>query len=127
MSLKRIEKELEDFKKDPPLGCSGGIVNNNIYIWEAVLVGPIDSPYSGGIYKLDINIPSNYPFKPPKIKFKTPILHPNINRDGYICLDILNKSWSPVLTISKTILSISSLLCDPKIGTNLTIWHEIMH
>lgn len=113
MSIKRIKKELDDFIKDPPNGCSGGLVNNNILQWEAVLVGPIDSPYTGGIFKLEINIPENYPFKPPKIRFRTPILHPNINKDGFICLDILNKRWSPVLTISKTILSISSLLCDP--------------
>ena len=113
MSKKRIEKELEEFQKDPPLGCSGGPLNNNIYLWEAVLIGPKDTPYSGGIFRLIIEIPSNYPFKPPRIKFQTPILHPNINNSGNICLDILNTRWSPVLTISKTILSISSLLNEP--------------
>ena len=113
MSKSRIEKELKEFVTDPPLGCSGGPVGNNLYLWEALLMGPIDSPYAGGLFKLSIEIPKNYPFKPPKFKFKTPILHPNINSEGNICLDTLNKNWSPVLTISKTILSISSLLCDP--------------
>ena len=114
MSAKRIKKELDEFVKDPPTGCSGGLVNeNNIYKWEAMLVGPIGSPYTGGLFKLSIDIPDNYPFKPPKFRFLTPIIHPNINSGGFICLDILNKNWSPVLTISKTILSISSLLCDP--------------
>ena len=111
---KRILKELNDFVTDPPLGCSGGLVNtDDIYIWEATIIGPIDSPYSGGIFKLKIMITDKYPFKPPRIKFVTPIIHPNINATGSICLDVLNKSWSPVLTISKILLSIMSLLTDP--------------
>jgi ubiquitin-conjugating enzyme E2 D/E len=113
MSKKRIEKELNEFITDPPLGCSGGPMKDNLYIWEAVLMGPIESPYAGGLFKLSIEIPENYPFKPPKFRFITPILHPNINSNGNICLDTLNTNWSPILTISKTILSISSLLCDP--------------
>ena len=111
---KRILKELGEFERDPPIGCSGGLINkSNIYKWEATIIGPIDSPYSGGIFKLLIVIPENYPFKPPRIKFTTPIFHPNINKHGAICLDVLNKSWSPVLTVSKTLLSIMSLLNDP--------------
>ena len=116
MTLRRIVKELEDIKSDPPSNCSAGPINDNdMYHWTATIIGPSDSPYSGGIFNLSIRFPSEYPFKPPKIKFTTKIIHPNINSNGNICLDVLNagQAWSPALTIVKILLSISSLLTDP--------------
>ncbi|XP_049997208.1 ubiquitin-conjugating enzyme E2 D4 isoform X2 [Alexandromys fortis] len=72
-----------------------------------------DSPYQGGVFFLTIHFPTDYPFKPPKVAFTTKIYHPNINSSGSICLDILRSQWSPALTVSKVLLSICSLLCDP--------------
>ena len=76
-------------------------------------MGPEDSPYTGGVFFLNIQFPTDYPFKPPKITFNTKIYHCNVNSNGSICLDILKDQWSPALTISKVLLSISSLLTDP--------------
>lgn len=112
-SSKRIMNELEEIKKDPPSNCNAGPIGDNLYNWVGTIIGPSDSPYSGGLFKLDITFPINYPFKPPKVKFTTPIYHPNINRNGNICLDTLTSNWSPALTIIKVLLSISSLLTDP--------------
>lgn len=112
-SSKRIMNELEEIKKDPPSNCNAGPIGDNLYHWVGTIIGPSDSPYSGGLFKLDITFPQNYPFKPPKVKFTTPIYHPNINRHGNICLDTLTSNWSPALTIIKVLLSISSLLTDP--------------
>jgi len=113
MSLRRLKSELAELQKDPPANCTAGPVSeNDISTWEAMIFGPADSPFQGGMFSLSIRFPSDYPFKPPIVTFKTKIYHPNINASGGICLDILKSQWSPALTISKVLLSILSLLTD---------------
>lgn len=113
MATKRIQKELKDLMRDPPSNCSAGPSGENLFKWTASIIGPGDSPYTGGVFFLSISFPPDYPFKPPKVQFITKIYHPNINSNGNICLDILRDQWSPALTVSKVLLSISSLLTDP--------------
>ncbi|KAL0873116.1 hypothetical protein Bca101_022821 [Brassica carinata] len=113
MASKRILKELKDLQKDPPTSCSAGPVAEDMFHWQATIMGPSDSPYSGGVFLVTIHFPPDYPFKPPKVAFRTKVFHPNINSNGSICLDILKEQWSPALTISKVLLSICSLLTDP--------------
>ncbi|CAE8710889.1 unnamed protein product [Polarella glacialis] len=112
MALKRIQKELQDMGIDPPANCSAGPVGDDLFNWSATIMGPSDSPFQGGVFFLSIVFPSDYPFKPPKVHFTTKIYHCNVNANGAICLDILKDQWSPALTISKVLLSISSLLTD---------------
>jgi len=113
MALKRINKELADIGRDPPANCSAGPEGNDLFHWQATLMGPPESPYEGGVFFLDIQFPQDYPFKPPKVRFTTKIYHCNVNDSGGICLDILKGEWSPALTVSKVLLSICSLLTDP--------------
>uniref|UniRef100_A0A669EMB7 E2 ubiquitin-conjugating enzyme n=1 Tax=Oreochromis niloticus TaxID=8128 RepID=A0A669EMB7_ORENI len=101
MALKRIQKELQDLQRDPPAQCSAGPVGDDMFHWQATIMGPGDSPYQGGVFFLTIHFPTDYPFKPPKVAFTTKIYHPNINSNGSICLDILRSQWSPALTVSK--------------------------
>ncbi|KAJ8484541.1 hypothetical protein OPV22_017026 [Ensete ventricosum] len=113
MASRRIIKELKDLQKDPPTSCSAGPVGEDMFHWQATIMGPPDSPYAGGVFLVTIHFPPDYPFKPPKVAFRTKVFHPNINSNGSICLDILKEQWSPALTISKVLLSICSLLTDP--------------
>ena len=111
--IKRLKNELSDLDKCPVCNCSAGPINDDLTHWIATIFGPEDTPYFGGVFELDIKFTDEYPFKPPKVYFKTPIYHCNINRQGGICLDILKDNWSPALNTSKLLLSICSLLAEP--------------
>ena len=113
MAARRITKEIADLNKDAPENCSAGPHGEDIYKWDATIMGPTDTPYAGGVFKMEIHFPSDYPFKPPKVQFTTKIYHPNISPSGAICLDILKTQWSPALTVAKILLSICSMLTDP--------------
>ena len=113
MALKRIQKELKELFEDPLLMCTAGPTDDDLFQWQATIVGPEGSPYEGGLFIINIVFPSDYPFKPPKLNFITRIYHCNISAQGDICLDILKDQWSPALTISKVLLSLCSLLTDP--------------
>lgn len=134
-AIKRIQKELADMTRDPPMNCSAAPLNCNVNgsvdemndnedsnhsspskdesnTWMATIMGPSGSPYAGGIFYLRIVFPYEYPFKPPHVIFTTKVYHCNIDKNGAICLDILKNNWSPALTVSKVLLSIASLLAD---------------
>jgi ubiquitin-conjugating enzyme E2 D/E len=111
--LKRLAHEQKELKLNPIENCSAGPLDNTMMQWRATIFGSEDTPYHGGVFNLDIIIPPEYPFKPPTIKFLTPIYHCNIY-NHHICLDILkDSSWAPCLDISKILLSICSLLSEP--------------
>ena len=114
-ALKRIQKEFEKLSNEPIIGCTAQpLSDRNQMKWKATITGPVDSPYEGGVFTLSIDFPENYPFKPPTVQFVTAVYHPNIDKSGEICVDILkSEAWSPALTIQKVLLSICSLLNEP--------------
>lgn len=84
-----------------------------MYHYEGIIIGPLDTPYENGVFPFNMDLPTDYPMKPPKIQFNTKIFHPNIFPNGYICLSILKEEWSAALAIRKTLLSVQSLFNDP--------------
>ena len=89
------------------------LTETNLFEWQAMITGPDQTPYEGGLYELTLSIPCNYPVKAPKVRFKTEIFHPNIYQNGDICIDILQDQWSEVMSIEKILISIRSLLNEP--------------
>lgn len=109
--LKRLQKEYKNAQDETFFHVQ--MKDDNIRFWEAYLKGPEDSPYSGGTFLLNIHFPEDYPFSPPKIFFITKVYHPNINYRGNICFNILNENWTPMMIISKVLLSLYILLENP--------------
>ena len=88
-------------------------LTEDLHKWHATLLGPAKTPYEDGLYLLSFHFPSDYPFKPPTVRFLTPIYHPNVFRNGNICLDVLEDMWSPALTAAKLFYLIEELLKKP--------------
>lgn len=114
--VKRIAKELEECRQDTQSGVSLELVSeNDLTHLTGYFNGPPGTPYEHGVFKIDINIPNEYPFKPPVMKFLTKIYHPNISSvTGAICLDILKDAWTPILTLKSSLISLQSLLQSPE-------------
>ncbi|KAI9483155.1 MAG: hypothetical protein EXX96DRAFT_131957 [Benjaminiella poitrasii] len=112
---KRILNEIKDVSEDTTAPLAVHVPDDsNIYHLVGSITGPPDTPYEGGIFLLDIQLNSNHPFKPPKIKFITKVYHPNVSsQTGAICLDVLNANWSPAMTLRITLMSIQALLESP--------------
>jgi len=106
----------------PPPGFSAAPLQpSNLFHWRASVHGPPGSPYEGGTFVLDVRFPPDYPFKPPRVAFVTPLYHPNARAaapgeppsSGALCLDLLAELWCPALTASAILTSVVGLLADP--------------
>jgi len=112
-SRRRLMRDFKKLQEDPPTSIMAAPQEDNIMSWQAVIFGPEDTPWEGGVFKLSMEFNEEYPNKPPVVKFQTKIFHPNVYNDGAICLDVLQNQWSSIYDISAILTSIQSLLCDP--------------
>lgn len=88
-------------------------MGDNLFKWSATVNGVAGTYYEGLTFKLSIEFPSTYPLKAPLVKFETPCFHPNVDQQGFICLDILKENWSAIYNAQTVLLSIQSLLGEP--------------
>lgn len=116
--MARLLKELKLLAEDPPPGVSAWPVDDaSMRHLHAQMQGPEGTPYASGTFTLELHLPERYPFEPPKVRFMTPVFHPNIDDGGRICLDTLKMqpqgSWAPSINISTLLTTIRLLLAHP--------------
>lgn len=124
---RRIIKETQRLIAEPVAGISATPYADNLRYFSVAIEGPSDSPYENGVFQLELFLPSDYPMAPPKVRFLTKIYHPNVDKLGRICLDILKDKWSPALQIRTVLLSIQALMSapnpdDPLDNTVADVW-----
>ncbi|KAF8918339.1 ubiquitin-conjugating enzyme/RWD-like protein [Mucidula mucida] len=119
-----LRRQLQELTKHPVEGFSAGLVDDdNMYEWEILVIGPADTLYEGGFFKARLSFPPEFPLLPPKMRFITPMWHPNIYADGVVCVSILHapgddqygyedagERWMPVHTVESILISVISLL-----------------
>ena len=94
--------------------------DDNIYIWNAQLIGPEGTPYHGGTFTVVLVVKDDYPLVPPTARFQTRIFHPNVHfKTGEVCLDILKTQWTPAWTIVSVCQAILAMLSDPNADSPL--------
>ena len=125
-SLKRLQIEYNNYLKNLN---EYYIISEpeNLYEWSIILFGPPDSIYEGGIFECILKFPKSYPNNPPEFKFITIIPHPNIYKDGKVCMSILHEGddefgyenvserWTPAHTVNSILISFLLILVEPNI------------
>ncbi|XP_056140564.1 ubiquitin-conjugating enzyme E2 G1a isoform X1 [Lampris incognitus] len=122
-----LRRQLAELNKNPVEGFSAGLKDDDdLYKWEVLIIGPPDTLYEGGVFKAHLTFPKDYPLRPPKMKFITDIWHPNVDKNGDVCISILHEPgedkygyekpeerWLPIHTVETIMISVISMLADP--------------
>jgi ubiquitin-conjugating enzyme E2 L3 len=114
-ATRRLQKELGDLRKAAGKSFRDIQVDeSNLLVWQGLLV-PDSAPYNKGAFLIDIVFPAEYPFKPPKVSFRTKIYHPNIDEKGQVCLPIVSaENWKPATKTEQVIQALVSLVNSPE-------------
>ncbi|KAL6524090.1 E2 ubiquitin-protein ligase peroxin 4 [Orobanche minor] len=116
-SRARLFKEYKEVQREKVADPDIQLVcdESNIFKWTALVKGPSETPFEGGVFQLVFSVPEQYPLQPPQVRFLTKIFHPNVHfKTGEICLDILKNAWSPAWTLQSVCRAIIALMAHPE-------------
>lgn len=122
-SLRRLSRDFKMMKENIKNGELKGVTvrlkdDTNFYFWLVRIEGVKNTDYEGQQYELGIEFSSNYPMEAPLVNFvNSDMFHPNVYRNGRVCLDILDNKWSPCYDVEMVVVSIQSLLDDPNVSS----------
>jgi len=112
-----LEKEFYKLTKNPLWGIDAmPLVSENFLKWQAVIRGPRDSVWEGGVFKVFLSFSDEYNFKPPEVFFHTIPFHPNVDmQTGVPCMEFLNDAecWKQFYDVAYILLQLQILLDNP--------------
>ena len=115
--LKRIQKELQELPSHGSKVWTAKPGNGyDLLNWEATIQNLDDPRHRGKSYRLSIEVPGNYPFSPPKVRFIDRVQCENVFYDGEICIDVIKSAWSPAYTLWSLLEAIASVLTDTPVS-----------
>ena len=114
-SSKRILKEYNDITKDKNAAIHDILCDeSNVLCWK-ILLTPIEYPYNKGAFRVNVDFTAEYPFKPPKVNFRTPIYHPNVDEKGQVCLPIIApENWKPAVKMDLVLKDLLTMIHRPE-------------
>ncbi|KAH9547117.1 hypothetical protein CY35_11G018100 [Sphagnum magellanicum] len=111
--IKELARELKNLDESPPEDIAVFVNEENFSNITADIEGPYGTPYEGGVFRMKLILSHDFPQTPPKGYFMTRIFHPNIAKNGEICVNTLKKDWKPTLGLRHVLLVIRCLLIEP--------------
>ncbi|KCV68631.1 ubiquitin-conjugating enzyme E2 I [Fonticula alba] len=120
LAKNRLMEERRSWRRDHPYGFFARPITKpdnslDLMRWQCGIPGKKNTPWEGGMYRLVMIFPNEYPARPPKCQFYPPLYHPNIFPTGTVCLSILGDGWRPAVTVKQILLGIQELLDNPNL------------
>ena len=134
----RLNDEYNKLNKNPNYFYSIAPDENNFFKWNFKLIGPPDTIFDGGIFEGIISFSNEYPNRPPIVKFTDNFYHPNIYKNGTVCISILHEGedqfgyeksserWNPSHSVDSIMISILSMLPDPNLDSPANVDAGVM-
>ncbi|XP_006408803.2 ubiquitin-conjugating enzyme E2 28 [Eutrema salsugineum] len=121
-----MRRYLLDLQRNPSPIYSAGVEAEDVYVWASTITGPPGTPYEGGVFFLRIIFPPDFPWKPPKVHFRTPIFHPNVSYRGNIFHPMLMPdTWCIATSVAQMLMSLAQMLLHPLVAEGDVVREEV--